>query len=141
MALIALARACGPPADALQKLRGLGLITAADPRPDAGAPRRNLIKSQSVSAFDALGPDTLQPLEQGPDAAGASGDDYLRFDAHMKALLGAHMALLKADRLPLKIGQCNTVEEPRALLPELEVGLMKAAGSGRARALLHDLST
>ncbi|MBW4048884.1 MAG: hypothetical protein HIU89_13450 [Proteobacteria bacterium] len=141
MALNALARACGAPADALQQLRGLGLITEADPPAGGSTLHCNSIKSESDPASDALGPDTLQPLELGPDALSASSDDYLRLYAHMETLVGEHMALLKAYRLQLKIEQCNTVEELRALLPELEVALTKAVGSDRARELLHDPST
>lgn len=139
IALNALAQACGAPADALQQLLELGLITAADPPATVPMPLSNSRNSPGEPASDAQGPDTLQPIELGADALSASSDDYLRLYAQMEALVSEHLALLKGYRLQLKIEQCNTVEQLRALIPELAIALTKAVGRDRARELLHDL--
>lgn len=149
-ALEALAQACGAPQDALQQLQTLGFIHAmplphtqqesatpqTQPRPLAPAEAQT---QDEATAADAAGPDTLQPFEPAFELAASPTGDYTQLYARMNALVSEHLGLLKSYAIQLKIEQCNSVDQLRALLPELEAALSKALGKDQAQAMLIKL--
>jgi hypothetical protein len=142
--LEALVRACGAPPDALQQLQSLGLIHAMQP-PLHGEAQTAVVPAEhaQATAAHAAGPDTLQPLDPALDAfdavAAKPASDYAQLYARMNALVSEHLGLLKSYSLQLKIEQCNSVDQLRALLPDLEMALSKAIGKEKAQSFLVSL--
>lgn len=136
--LEALVQASGAPSDSLQQLLQLGLIVATTPLPPAVPPVPG-VEAAADRARDMAGPDTLEPLDAVFGSAAAPTGDYAELYARMNALVSEHLSLLKAYGLQLKIEQCNSVEQLRSLIPDLEAALDKAVGRERARAYLAGL--
>lgn len=127
-ALQALAKACGAPQDALQRLESLGLIAAAPPP-----------KPRHADPPDAAGPDTLQPMDAASGFGEAPHDDGAELRTRMIDLIETYLDPVKTYTLHLDIEQCDTAHALRALLPELEAALSKVLGMARARTLLTNL--
>ena len=142
--LEALVQACGAPRDALQQLKALGLIDAVPlPLPAEAQTAALPAVHAEATAEHAAGPDTLQPLDPALDAFDAlavkPAGDYAQLYARMNALVSEHLEVLKSYSLQLKIEQCNSVDQLRALLPDLEMALSKAIGKEKAQSFLVSL--
>jgi hypothetical protein len=139
--LEALVLACGAPRDALQQLQNLGFILSVQqPLP---AETQTSVVPAEAAVVHAAGPDTLQPLDPALDAfdalAAKPASDYAQLYARMNALVSEHLGLLKSYSLQLNIEQCNSVDQLRALLPDLEVALSKAIGKEKTQGFLVSL--
>ncbi len=137
--LEALVRASGAPGDSLEQLLQLGLIVATTPPRPASPAVSGTVEADDDLERDRTGPETLEPFDATFDAASAPSGDYAELYGRMNALVSEHLGLLKAYGLQLKIEQCNSVEQLRSLIPELEAALDRAVGRERARDYLAGL--
>jgi len=123
---------CAPP-DALEQLLDLGLITAlpatAPPAADEPVPA-----DESSAVPPELDIDTRVAPEAADDAA-----DFASLYQQLNALVAAHLGMVKAYGLQLKIEQCQSTDDLLALLPDIKSALVARHGQTQAIALLRQL--
>ncbi len=137
--LQALVQASGAPSDSLEQLVQFGLIVATTPPRSAAPTMPGDVDAGTLRARDRAGPDTLEPLDAAFELASAPTGEYAELYSRMNALVSEHLGMIKAYALQLKIEQCNSTEQLRSLIPELESALDKAVGRERAREYLAGL--